>query len=226
MEPDKLIDVFIMDKRYRVPASLTIMRAFEYAGYKMIRGAGCRGGFCGACATVYRMTGDNKLNVALACQSVVQDGMRLAQIPSFPANKARYDFAALDADEAHLLALYPELGLCKGCNTCTKGCPQELQVMEYIGAALCGDVARVADLSFDCIACGLCTARCPGELVPYNIALLARRLYGAYIAPRSPHLAKRVEEIKAGKWGVPIKELKELPLEELKKRYNARDIEK
>ncbi len=223
---DKMVSIYIMDKRYLVPESLTIMRAFEYAGYKMIRGAGCRGGFCGACATVYRMTGDNKLNVALACQSVVRDGMRLAQIPSFPANKTRYDFAQLDADGAHLLELYPELGLCKGCNTCTKACPQELQVMEYVGASLRGDVARVADLSFDCIACGLCTARCPGELVPYNIALLARRLYGAYVAPRSPHLAKRVEEIKVGKWDAPVHELKKLSLDELKKRYNARDIEK
>ncbi len=223
---DKLIDVFIMDKRYKVPASLTIMRAFEYAGYRMIRGAGCRGGFCGACATVYRMAGDNKLNVALACQSVVQDGMRLAQIPSFPANKARYDFAMLDADGARLLQVYPELGLCKGCNTCTKACPQEIEVMEYIGAALRGDIARAADLSFDCIACGLCTARCTGELVPYNIALLARRLYGAYIAPRSLHLQKRVEEIQAGKCNAPVQELKSLSVDELKKRYNARDIEK
>ncbi|CAG0941823.1 hypothetical protein ANRL1_00708 [Anaerolineae bacterium] len=226
MEQQKMIDVFIMDKRYKVPASLTIMRAFEYAGYRMVRGVGCRGGFCGACATVYRMTGDNKLNVALACQSVVQDGIRLAQIPSFPANKARYDFAALDADGARLFQIYPELGLCKGCNTCTKACPQEIQVMEYIGAALRGDVARVADLSFDCIACGLCTARCMGELVPYNIALLARRMYGAYIATRSPHLAKRVEEIKTGKCDAAVRELKTLPTDELKKRYNAREIEK
>ncbi len=226
MDQSKFIDIFIMDKRYAVPASLTIMRAFEYAGYKMIRGAGCRGGFCGACATVYRMTGDNRLNVALACQTVVRDGMRLAQIPSFPANKMRYDFATLDADGARLLELYPELGLCKGCNTCTKACPQELEVMEYVAAALRGDVARAADLSFDCIACGLCTARCIGELTPYNIALLARRLYGAYLAPRSPHLAKRVVEISAGKWDAPMKELKALPLDELKRRYNAREIEK
>lgn len=223
---DKLIDVFIMDKRYKVPSSLTIMRAFEYAGYRMVRGAGCRGGFCGACATVYRMTGDHKLNVALACQSVVQDGMRIAQIPSFPANKARYDFTLLDAGGARLLQIYPELGLCKGCNTCTKACPQEIQVMEYIGAALRGDIAHAADLSFDCIACGLCTVRCTGELVPYNIALLARRLYGAYIAPRSAHLQRRVDEIQAGKWNAPVQELKALSVDELKKKYNTRDIEK
>lgn len=222
---EKLIDIFIMDKRYRVPGVLTIMRAFEYAGYRMVRGAGCRGGFCGACATVYRMPEDNKLYVALACQTVVQDGMRVAQIPSFPANKMRYDFATLDGDGAHLLEIYPELGLCKGCNTCTKACPQEIPVMEYIGASLRGQVARAADLSFDCIACGLCTARCPGELVPYNIALLARRMYGAYVAPRSEHLATRVSEIRSGKWNGVVADIKQLPPDELKKRYHARDIE-
>ncbi len=220
-----MVSVYIMDKRYEVPAALTIMRAFEYAGYHMIRGAGCRGGFCGACATVYRMTGDNKLYVALACQSVVQEGMRLAQIPSFPANKTRYDFAALKPDGATLLELYPELELCKGCNTCTKACPQDLQVMDYIAASLRGEIALAADKSFDCIACGLCTVRCPGELVPYNIGLLARRLYGAYVAPRSAQLAKRVEEIQAGQWAEPVAQLKGLPPEELKKRYHARDIE-
>jgi hypothetical protein len=225
MADTKMVSVYIMDKRYEVPSSLTIMRAFEYAGYRMIRGVGCRGGFCGACATVYRMTGDNKLYFALACQSVVQDGMRLAQIPSFPANKTRYDLATLKPDGVTLLELYPELALCKGCNTCTKACPQDLEVMEYIAASLRGDIALAADKSFDCIACGLCTARCPGELVPYNIALLARRLYGAYVAPRSQHLARRVDEIRAGKWDAPVKALKSLPLDELKKRYNARDIE-
>jgi ferredoxin len=222
---DKMISVYIMDKRYPVPASLTIMRAFEYAGYRMVRGAGCRGGFCGACATVYRMTGDSKLFVALACQTVVQDGMRLAQIPSFPANKARYDFAALQPEGATLLQVYPELALCKGCNTCTKACPQELEVMEYVAASLRGDITAAADKSFDCLACGLCTARCPGELAPYNIALLARRLYGGYVAPRAPHLANRVREIRQGKWDDAVHELKSLPIEELKKRYNAREIE-
>lgn len=222
---ERLVDVYIMDKRYSVPASLTIMRALEYAGYKIVRGAGCRGGFCGACSTVYRMPGDHKLYVALACQTIIREGMRLAQIPSFPANKARYDFARLDADGSHLLELYPELGLCKGCNTCTKSCPQDLQVMEYVAASLRGELAKAADLSFDCISCGLCTARCPGELIPYHIGLLARRLYGAYVAPRSLHLQKRVEELAGGKWDESVRELKALSIEELKKRYAARDIE-
>jgi len=34
-----------------------------------------------------------------------------------------------------------------------------------------------------------------------------------------------VEEIHAGQWDAPVKELKSLPPDELKKRYNAREIE-
>lgn len=220
-----LVDICIMDKRYAVPGSLTIMRAIEYAGYKLVRGAGCRGGFCGACATVYRMAGDNSLHVALACQSMVAEGMDLSQIPSFPAMKARYDVLSLRPDGETLLRIYPELSQCKGCNACTKACPQEIDVMEYIAASLRGDIAYAADLSFDCVACGLCAARCMGELVPHYVALLARRLYGAHIATPSPHLAQRVDEIRAGKWDAPVEELKSLPINELKKRYNTREIE-
>ena len=219
------VAVFIMGKRHLVPAGLTIQKALEYAGYRLLRGCGCRGGFCGACATVYRVAGDYRLKVGLACQTVVVEGMHLAQIPSFPAHKARYDVEKLTPTVQTITRLYPEILRCLQCNTCRKVCPQELEVMRYMAAAMRGDVARAADLSFDCIMCGLCTARCPGELVPYNIALLARRLYGAYVAPRSLQLAKRVEEIRAGKWDAPVRELKALSVDELKKRYNAREIE-
>lgn len=61
----KMIPVFVMGKRYMVPETLTIMKAMEYAGFKFIRGCGCRGGICGACATVYRKAGDYKLHSGL-----------------------------------------------------------------------------------------------------------------------------------------------------------------
>ena len=57
----KMIPIYIMGKQYEVPDSLTIMKAIEYAGYKYIRGCGCRGGVCGACATVYRKPGEYKI---------------------------------------------------------------------------------------------------------------------------------------------------------------------
>jgi len=55
------VEVFIMGKSYKVPAGLTIMKALEYAGYRYIRGCGCRAGFCGACSTIYRKEDEQKL---------------------------------------------------------------------------------------------------------------------------------------------------------------------
>ena len=45
---DEMITVYLYGKKYTVPSSLTIMEAFEYSGYQLVRGCGCRNGFCGA----------------------------------------------------------------------------------------------------------------------------------------------------------------------------------
>jgi len=224
-ERTDLIPIYIMGKRYDVPSTLTIMKAMEWAGYTLIRGVGCRGGFCGACATVYRIKDDPKLYFGLACQTVVKPEMYLGQIPFFPAKRATYDITQLTPEAATLFRLYPELLRCLGCGTCTKACPQELNVKGYMAAAMRGDIALVANMSFDCIMCGLCAARCPAEEPQYNIGILARRLYGRYLSPRSEHLHQRVEEIQAGKFSGTIAELKALNREALVERYKARDIE-
>ena len=44
-EDKKMIPIYITGKKYLVPYGLTIMKAMEYAGYRYIRGCGCRGGF-------------------------------------------------------------------------------------------------------------------------------------------------------------------------------------
>jgi succinate dehydrogenase/fumarate reductase-like Fe-S protein len=220
-----LIPVYIMGKRYMVPPTLTIMKAMEYAGYTLIRGVGCRGGFCGACATTYRIKGDPKLLFGLACQTVVEPNMYLAQIPFFPAQRATYRIPEMEPTPATLFSTYPELLRCLGCGACTKACPQDLDVRAYMAAGMKGDIAEMADLSFDCIMCGLCAARCPAEEAQYNIAILARRLYGRYLAPRSEHLEERLEEIEAGAFDAELGELKHLSRDELVARYEARDIE-
>jgi succinate dehydrogenase/fumarate reductase-like Fe-S protein len=225
-ERAELIPVYIMGKRYDVPASLTIMKAMEWAGYNLVRGVGCRGGFCGACSTVYRIKDDPKLYFGLACQTVVKSEMYLGQIPFFPATRATYDITQLQPVASTLFQTYPELLRCLGCGTCTKACPQELNVKGYMAAAMRGDIAAVATMSFDCIMCGLCAARCPAEEPQYNIAILARRLYGRYLAPRSEHLLQRVEEINAGNYDQEMAELKTMDIEALKSRYNAREIER
>ena len=224
-EQSRLIDIYIMGRHCQVPEGLTILTALEYSGYKMIRGCGCRAGFCGACATIYNFKNDPQLRYDLACQKTVEPDMYLVQVPFFPAVKALYDLEKIEATGEKVLALYPDLVKCFGCNTCTKTCPQELEVMWFVSDALRGDIRAVADKSFDCLMCGLCAARCPQGLVPYNVAMLCRRLYGRYLAPASRHLEDRVAEIGDGKFDAEIEELKKTSEEELRRRYAERDIE-
>jgi len=220
-----MIDIYIMGSRYQVPEGLTILTALEYCGYRMIRGCGCRAGFCGACATVYNFKNDPQLRYDLACQKTIEQDMYLVQIPFFPAAKALYNLEEVEANGEQVLKLYPDLVKCFGCNNCTKTCPQDIEVMWFMSDALRGDIREVAIKSFDCVMCGLCAARCPQGLVPYNIALLSRRLYGRYLAPPSKHLEDRIAEIEAGKFDAEIEELRKMEQSELKRRYAGREIE-
>ncbi|HCC33018.1 MAG TPA: 4Fe-4S ferredoxin [Clostridiales bacterium] len=219
------IVVHILGKAYRVPEGLTILRAMEHAGYRLVRGVGCRGGFCGACGTLYRTRNDYRIKVGLACQTVAEHDMYLAQLPFYPASKARYALDQLGPSLATLVKLHPELPRCLGCNTCTRTCPQGLDVMEYMARAMRGDLAGVADLSFDCIMCGLCASRCPAEQTQYNVALLARRLYGRHLAPKAAHLSRRVGEVAAGQFDAELDRMSGLDAKALKVLYDARDIE-
>ncbi len=221
-----MVNVFIMGKKYQVPSSLTIMTAMEYAGYKLVRGCGCRNGFCGACATIYRIKGENELHACLACQTQVEENMYIATLPFFPLEKKVYDIEKVSAEQQIMMQLYPEIYKCIGCNACTKACTQELNVMQYIAYAQRGDFKACAEESFDCVMCGVCSSRCPAGISHPQVALLARRLNGKYIAPGCEHLENRVKEIKNGTFEELMQNLMGKPIEELKELYNHREIEK
>lgn len=218
------VSIYIMGKKHDAPAGLTIMKAIEYAGYRLARGCGCRAGFCGACATIYRKNRDYKINVALACQSLVEDGMYLTQLPFIPATKELYDIEELKPTSSVVLSIYPEVTRCVACNSCTKACPQDIDVMEVIQSIKRGDIVRAAELSFDCLQCGLCTTRCPAEIKHYHVAQLARRLYGRYLAPDSEPLAQRVKELEEGRYEAEIQEMMDMDEGELRERYYSREI--
>jgi heterodisulfide reductase subunit C len=219
------VTIYIMGRAYEVPADLTILTAMEFAGYKFVRGVGCRQGFCGACSTVFRRKGDYKLQTGMACQTRVEDGMYLVQIPFVPAEKAIYDIDKENYDVNVILKFYPDIARCVSCNTCTKACPQDLEVMDYVQAALRGDFEKAAEESFDCIQCGLCAVRCPSELVQYHIAQLARRMYGRYEFPEPDYLNKRVKDIDNGKFNKEMEKIMKASKKELEKLYAERERE-
>lgn len=225
--PDaKMIPIYIMGREYEVPESLTILKAVEYAGFKYVRGCGCRGGICGACGTFYRFEGQYKLRSGLACQTVVEPGMLIAQIPFFPSNRPAYDLGDID-DNPHetLRKIYPEVFKCVGCGTCTRTCPMDIDVMDYIALMKRGDLKGAALKSFDCVQCGLCAARCPAQISQFTAAMFVRRVYGRYIVKGADHLAARVDDVKSGKYEPMLKELLGMEEDEVKKLYVDRERE-
>jgi len=223
---EQMVNVYLFGKRYAVPESLTIMEAMEYAGYQLVRGCGCRNGFCGACATIYRIAGDRELKGCLACSTKVEDNMYVATLPFFPLVKEVYDIEKVKPTEQIMMQLYPEIYSCVGCNACTKACTQGLDVMQYIAYAQRGEYEKCAEESFDCVMCGVCSARCPAGISHPQVAMLARRLNGKYLAPHCDHLDERVKEIEEGKYVSLIAELMNKSDAEIREMYNSREIEK
>ncbi len=59
----------------------------------------------------------------------------------------------------------------------------------------------------------------------YNVGLLAKRLYGKYLSPKSKELEKRIREMKRNKYDKEYQELLKTKKKDLKKIYYERDLE-
>jgi Fe-S oxidoreductase len=221
----KFINIYVFGKKYEVPEGLTIQKAMEFAGYQFIRSCGCRGGICGACLTEYRTPKSYQLKVALACQALAEPEMQITQSPFVPMHRGQYSLEELGWQTEILGKIYPEIYRCLQCNTCTRVCPMEIQVMDYIAAAVRGDIEQVATLSFQCIHCGVCASKCPSEISQPNVALLARRIYGRHIQSLPEGLYRRISDIREGRYERVLERLAQMDTEGLEELYLLREQE-
>lgn len=231
MHDNNKVTVYFDGKACAVPADLTIMTALEYAGFRLVRGCGCRHGFCGACGAIFRVKGENRVHFALACQTQVRDEMYVASLPFYPLNRRTYALGELAPPPgeapSHMIfmRLFPEIFACIGCGSCSKSCSRGLDVMQFIAYAKRNDLPACAHASFDCVACGICSARCPADISHALVGLLARRINGKYLTPDAAHNKERVTQIAAGEDDAPMTEIMALSRGEITALYNTRDIE-
>jgi Na+-translocating ferredoxin:NAD+ oxidoreductase RnfC subunit len=97
--------------------------------------------------------------------------------------------------------------------------------MKYIQRAVRGEISKCAEISFDCIQCGLCAMRCPADIKHYHVSQLARRLRGKYLDPKSKNLVNRLKEVKNRKYDDEIEKLIKMDNREIKEKYKNRKIE-
>ena len=196
----QMVTVEIEGKPHQVPAGITLMKALWYTGQEVIRGAGCLGGFCGACATYYRTKDDPKVKTCLACSFAVEDGMSFSFMPAFPARKASYDLTELKDPKQDLFTLYPEAPLCRNCNACTEACPQSIDVREGVWKAVFGDFKAVSEMFMDCVMCGMCAPVCIADIAPNLVAVYASRAQGVHFTDNPEGLDKRIQAIEEGRY--------------------------
>lgn len=221
-EHAQLLSFRYIGQLYTAPVGLTVVTALEWCGVQLTHGIGCRAGFCGACAVVYRTPENHDVQVALGCQATVVPGMDIAAVPSFPVHRAAFDPATSHPAQA-LNDAYPELRTCLGCNTCTKSCPVGIDVMGVVGDLLRGELESAASSSFDCVSCGLCAARCPAGITPFTAAIQARRAVSRGRG-KSQELETRLAQMTAGAFADELSRLRALPREELENAYAAREV--
>ena len=194
----KLVTIEISGKTFQVPEGITLMKALWHTGHEVTRGAGCLGGFCGACGTYYRTKDDPMVKTCLACSHAVEDGMSFSFVPQFPARKAIYDLQQLKNPKQDLFELYPEAPLCRNCNACTEACPQGIDVREGVWKAVFGDFKAVSDMFMNCVMCGLCAPVCIADIAPSLVAVYASRAQGVHYTKKPEGLDTRIKAIEDG----------------------------
>jgi ferredoxin len=196
----KMVSVEIAGKKYQVPEGITVVKALWYTGQEVMRGIGCLGGFCGACATYYRTKDDPKVRTCLACQTAVEDGMSFSMVPPFPARKATYQMSELKDPKQDLFTLYPEAPLCRNCNAYTEACPQQIDEREGVWRAVFVDFKAVSEMFMDCVMCGLCAPVCIADIAPSLVALYASRAQGVFFTEKPELLHHRIRQIEEGRY--------------------------
>jgi len=207
------VTIEIDGEAHSVPEGITLIQAMWRIGRPMIHGVGCLGGVCGACPVMIRfkvgpgaedygapIPNQMETKTSLACQTPVQAGMAVTFLPSDQSVKAIAPLPAAAPDRQTIFKFYPETKRCTACRACSSVCPQGIDVMGGVRAAINGDLSSVAEKFTSCVMCGLCATVCEVRIRPHRVGMYARRLSGAFHPKAPADLLKRIEEIGSGKY--------------------------
>jgi succinate dehydrogenase/fumarate reductase-like Fe-S protein len=189
-------------------AGVSLVQAWLDAGLPLVENVGCMGqGVCGACRVLVRRADAGDVTTALACETLVEDAMRVSFVDHFPAERPHpYDLHALgDTWTAfdRIPEIFPEAPHCRHCHGCDRACPKGIEVERMVGLAADGRAFEAASLFEACVMCNLCVAACPEHIDPAHLGQLVRRMVSA-LTLRPSDLMARLREIADGRQRVEV----------------------
>ena len=204
-----MVRLSIEGREVAAPAGCSILQAYVHAGETLVEGVGCMGqGVCGSCRVMVRRSGEQEVRTALACETLVEDGMQVAFIDYFttrrpPRLSDRGHRRQLAGAAHHLRDLPRSLAL-----------PplQRLRPRLPEGTSRCSAAStwpsraswpRPAHVFDECVMCNLCTLACPEYIRPNHLGLFVRRIMAA-LTLRPANLMRRLQQIDSGEMKVDI----------------------
>ncbi|SOE89470.1 2Fe-2S iron-sulfur cluster binding domain-containing protein [Caballeronia arationis] len=197
-----MVCLSIEGHQVEAPANCSILQAFVHAGQTLVQGVGCMGqGVCGSCRVMVRRSGEQEVKTALACETLVEDGMQVAFLDYFTAS-ARHAYRIEDIGDSWqalrtISEIFPEAAHCRHCSGCDRACPKGLDVQRGVKLAVEGKLAASSEVFDECVMCNLCTLACPEHIRPNHLGLFVRRMIAA-VTLRPANLMRRLQQIESG----------------------------
>jgi succinate dehydrogenase/fumarate reductase-like Fe-S protein len=197
-----MVCLSIEGHQVEAPANCSILQAFVHAGQTLVQGVGCMGqGVCGSCRVMVRRSGEQEVKTALACETLIEDGMQVAFLDYFTAS-ARHAYRIEDIGDSWqalrtISEIFPEAAHCRHCSGCDRACPKGLDVQRGVKLAVEGKLAASSEVFDECVMCNLCTLACPEHIRPNHLGLFVRRMIAA-VTLRPANLMRRLQQIESG----------------------------
>ena len=202
MEDGKMLHLSIQGRQIEASANCSILQAFLQAGETLVEGVGCMGqGVCGSCRVMVRRSDDQEVKNALACETLIEDGMQVAFLDYF-AESSRQAYRMEDLRDSWqvlrtISEVFPEASHCRHCNGCDRACPKGLDVQNGVIFAVEGKLTASSQVFDECVMCNLCTLACPESIRPNHLGLFVRRMM-ASLSLRPANLMQRLHQIERG----------------------------
>lgn len=190
------VELLINGQAVRAEPHMTVVEAAWANGVPRVTGVGCLEGVCGSCRILLRR--GNEVGVALACETLVEQGIDVLFLPPPAAPRHQYELNELSDGwdlQARFKDIFPEAARCRQCQGCVRSCPKGIVVMEGVALAVAGHFREAGEAFLECVMCELCDTACPEQIAPAHVGLFCRRVT-AFFHLRPPNLIQRLEEIR------------------------------